>query len=161
RGLTNERGEFLITTLPVADLSVAAGSDAILFPYYADGGGWLTHILLVNTTDNMLNGSLQFSGSSTPSPYTVAARSSFQLLTSGIGSSTTTGSIRLTPATGTKTPVGVAVFSFKNAGVTVSEAGVQPVAASNAVRMYAESAGSVQTGLAITNPSASAAAVTF
>jgi hypothetical protein len=168
RGLTNERGEFLITTLPVADLSVAAGSDPILFPYYADGGGWLTDILLVNTTDSTLNGSLQFSGSATssgPSPYTVQPRSSFQLararLTSGIGSSTTTGSIRLTPATGTKTPVGVAVFSFKNAGVTVSDAGVQPVAPSSAFRMYAESAGSVQTGIAIANPSANAAPVTF
>src|SRR5262249_53325447 len=47
RGLTNERSEFLITTLPVADLSVASGSDPILFPHFADGGGWTTQILLV------------------------------------------------------------------------------------------------------------------
>src|SRR5207253_6429778 len=44
RGLTNERGEFLITTLPVSDLSAAAPSDTILFPYFADGGGWTTQI---------------------------------------------------------------------------------------------------------------------
>src|SRR5213078_1273553 len=48
RGLTNERSEFLITTLPVADLSAAASSETILFPHFADGGGWTTQILLVN-----------------------------------------------------------------------------------------------------------------
>src|SRR5262249_49608893 len=35
RGFTNQRGEFLITTLPVADLSVPADSDNILFPHFA------------------------------------------------------------------------------------------------------------------------------
>src|SRR5262245_47917063 len=37
RGLTNERPEFLITTLPIADLAAPAVTDTLLFPHYAEG----------------------------------------------------------------------------------------------------------------------------
>ena len=170
RGLTTEPSQFLITTLPVADLSVPAGSDPILFPHYADGGGWLTHILLVNTTDNLLTGTIQFSGLSASSPYNIPPRSSFHLLTPGTPSApTTTGSVLVTPTAGTKAPVGLAVFSLTEHDpyVAATDAGVPAVAPSNTFRLYAESAppwgfpGSIQTGIAIANPSASAAVVTF
>ena len=39
RGFTNEVGEFLMTTLPVAPLSSTA-SDTVYFPHFADGSGW-------------------------------------------------------------------------------------------------------------------------
>src|SRR5438132_2625157 len=64
RGLTNERGEFLITTLPVTDLRSAAATGAIVFPHFADGGGWTTQIVLVNPTDTVLPGTIQFVDSS-------------------------------------------------------------------------------------------------
>src|SRR5205823_4581224 len=118
-GLTNERGEFLITTLPVADLSIAAAGDAILFPHFADGGGWTTQILLVNTSDVAMSGSIQFS-SSLAQDYFVPGGSAVKIVTPGISSSLVTGSVRVAPASGSKTPSGVAVFSFKNAGVTVT-----------------------------------------
>src|SRR5207244_11460604 len=38
RGLTNERSEFLITTLPVTTTTAQSGS--LIFPHFADGGGW-------------------------------------------------------------------------------------------------------------------------
>src|SRR5262249_38590898 len=66
-----------------------------------------------------------------------------------------------------KAPIGVAVFSFKNAGVTVTEAGVQALRPATAFRLYAESSGStqqigsIQTGIALANPSSSTALVTF
>jgi hypothetical protein len=47
RGFTNERGEFLITTLPVSPL-VASSGTAIVFPQVADGGGWTTRIVLIH-----------------------------------------------------------------------------------------------------------------
>jgi hypothetical protein len=166
RGLTNERFEFLITALPVADLSAAAGTDTILFPHFADGGGWTTQILLVNTTDATMAGSIQFA--SAPSQdYSIPNRSAVRVATSGIGSAIVTGSVRVAPAAGNKTPSGVAVFSFRNAGVTVTEAGVPALRISNAFRLYAESSGvagqvgSIQTGVAVANPSSSAATVTF
>src|SRR4029078_222717 len=39
RGFTNERGEFLMTTLPVADLS-SLTSEPVIIPHFAEGGGW-------------------------------------------------------------------------------------------------------------------------
>ena len=167
RGLTNERSEFLITTLPVADLSAAAGSDTILFPHFADGGGWTTQILLVNTTDNSMSGSIQFSASLPPANYTLPGRSSFKLRTPGIAAAVTTGFVQVMPNSGSMSPIGVGVFSFRNGGVTVSEAGVPSIRTSNAFRLYAQlsgvqgQVGSIQTGVAIANPSTTPASVTF
>jgi hypothetical protein len=73
----------------------------------------------------------------------------------------------VTPASGTKSPAGVAVFSFKSGGVTVSTAGVPVSGTSNAFRLYAELSGtpgqigSIQTGVAIANPGTSTASVVF
>ncbi len=47
RSLVNARGEFLLTTLPVADYNQAA-SGPIVFPQIADGGGYRTELILVS-----------------------------------------------------------------------------------------------------------------
>jgi hypothetical protein len=166
RGLTNERGEFLITTLPVADLSAPASTDPILFPHFADGGGWTTQILLVNTSDILMSGSVQFGGSPSQ-PYSIPPRSSVKVATPGTASGVLTGSARVIPAGGSTTPSGVAVFSFKNNGITVTEAGVPALRSGTAFRLYAESSGtagqvgSIQTGIAIANASSNSINVTF
>ena len=64
RGLTNQRSEFLITTLPVAVLG-SAGSDTLVVPHFADGGGWTTSVVLVNPTDGPQSGMVQFLGQGT------------------------------------------------------------------------------------------------
>jgi hypothetical protein len=159
RGFNNERGEFLTTTLPVADLGVAPSPDPIevLFPHFADGGGWTTQFLLVNTTDSSMSGSIRFGGLS--QGYSIAPRSAAKIVTSGTAEATLTGSARVIPASGSGTPAGVAVFSYRNAGVIVSEAGVPAFRPSTAFRTYAESSGisgqvgSIRTGIAIANPS--------
>jgi len=48
RSLTNERGDFLMTTFPVADLTQAAPSP-IVFPQIADGGGDITEFILISS----------------------------------------------------------------------------------------------------------------
>ena len=58
RGFTNERSEFLITTLPVAPLG--STDSPLVFAHYADGGGWKTQIVLVNPTDSILTGTADF-----------------------------------------------------------------------------------------------------
>jgi len=58
RGLTNERREFLVTTLPVADLSAVASTSPVVFPHFADGGGWTTQVVLVNPGDTVLTGTV-------------------------------------------------------------------------------------------------------
>jgi hypothetical protein len=166
RGFTNERNEFLITTLPVADLGVSAGTDPILFAHYADGGGWTTEIVLVNTTDSNMSGTAQFAGLQSRS-YSIAPRSAVKIATPGTAPSTLAGAAQVTPSADSRTPSGVAVFSFKNAGVTVTEAGVPATRLGNAFRLYAENSGvdgqpgSIQTGIALANPTSTSALVTF
>jgi sugar lactone lactonase YvrE len=182
RGLTNERGEFLITTLPVADLTAAAAPGPLVFPHFADAGGWTTQIVLVNPGDSVLTGTVQFvdpsgqattvgvnSQSNTSFAYSIPARSSQKLPTSGTATSVRTGSVRVVPAANNSAPSGLAIFSFRNGATTVAEAGVPAVPAGTAFRLYAEAsgdfshsaAGSIQTGLAVANTSTNAATVTL
>ena len=173
RGLTNERGEFLITTLPVATL-VPGGTDTIFFPHFAVGGGWTTQVILTNPTDGTLAGEVRFfgpgigetAGEGVPIllddgrvasrfDYAIAPRTSLGLRTVE-GASLVTGSVRVTPSAGSTAPVGVSVFSLRSNGVVVTEAGVPAQTAGSGFRLYAEafgnpgSSGSILTGVAIT-----------
>jgi hypothetical protein len=102
-------------------------------------------------------------------PVTIPPRTSRRLVTAGQATSIQTGTLRLTPETGSRMPSAVAIFSFRNAGLTVTEAGVPGVAPATAFRLYAESSGnfpggeigSIQTGFAISNPGTSSIAVNF
>jgi sugar lactone lactonase YvrE len=164
RGLVNERGEFLITTLPVADLTTAATAP-IVFPHFADGGGWTTQIVLVNPGDSVLTGTVQLfdqqGASNTSFAYSIPVRSSQKLQTAGAASSVVSGSVRVIPASSTAAPSGLAIFSFRNGGITVAEAGVPAIAPGNAFRLYAEVSGPIQTGIAVLNTSSNAANVTL
>src|SRR5207237_527531 len=66
-----------------------------------------------------------------------------------------TGSVRVVPSSGSQTPSALAIFSYRNGGVTVSEAGVPALTSASAFRTYAEVSGtlgqpgSIQTGIAI------------
>src|SRR5262249_49101193 len=59
RGLINERGDFLITTLPVIDLNKPP-SGQVVIPHFADGSGSATQIVLVNPADTLITGTIQF-----------------------------------------------------------------------------------------------------
>jgi hypothetical protein len=135
----------------------------------------------VNPTDNVMTGNVGFRDqagqaatvtiggqSGSIFSYTIAARSSQKLQTSGVSASPIAGSVRVVPAANGFAPSGVSIFSFQNAGTTVAEAGVPAVAADTAFRVYAEASGnfaqgavgSIQTGFAVSNLSGSAASVT-
>jgi len=174
RGLTNERSEFLITTLPVANLDLPAAAGTVIFPHFAEGGGWTSQIILVNPTDNPLVGTIRFldnlgravtlgvnnqTGSSFT--YQMPARTSLKLQTSGAPSVTVGGSVRVIPTNNTPAPSGLAIFSFRKNGIVVSEAGVPAVAAGSAFRLYAETVGTIRTGIAITNNSSFDTTVTL
>jgi len=148
-------------------------------PHFADGGGWITQIFLVNPTDGTLTGSVQFIDpngaarsvtiagvTSNTFRYSVPAKSSQKLATTGATAVTNSGSVRVVPDGGGTVPTALIVFSYRPAGVTVTEAGV-PVTSGNAFRLYVESAGSsgqsgnIQTGIAVANTSSSSASVTL
>jgi uncharacterized repeat protein (TIGR01451 family) len=172
RGLTNERGDFLMSTLPVIDPTAATSTGTIVLPHFADGGGWTTQILLVNPTDTQLTGSVQFldnkgaaanlsvgGQTSNSFAYSIPARSAQKFLTGGAGAQTLHGSVRVIPVAGAA-PAGLLVFSYKPSAVTVGEAGVPPMSG-NAFRMYVETASDTDSGIAVSNLSSSPASITL
>jgi hypothetical protein len=163
RGVVNERSDFLLTALPVVNLSSSASVAAAVFPHFADGGGWTTTIMLVNPTDNPISGTLQFANSSgQPSSslsYSIAGRSARQFATSGSGDSVRVGSVSVVPSQNNATPAGSLVFSYRNSGIRMTEAGIPAAAPGVAFRAYVEASDTIQSGIAITNPSPNAARV--
>jgi hypothetical protein len=178
RSLYNERGDFLMSTLPVIDTSATARTGTVVVPHFADGGGWTTQLLLVNPTDNPLNGTIEFrdgnglltnvgvAGQTQSSfLYSIPPRTSQRFATSGSPSAAVTGSVRVIPAGGAA-PVSQVIFAYKPGQVTVSYAGV-PSMSSTALRSYVESSGiagnpgSIESGIAIANNSATPVTVTL
>jgi hypothetical protein len=181
RQFYNERAvpDALTTTLPITNLSAAAASGPIFLPHFADGGGWTTQIVLVNPTDATITGKVEFWGQGQAAPaapltitasgqtgtsfnYSIPRQASFKLVTPGLLPSYLSGSVRVTPSTGAS-PSSLVIFSYKPAGITLSEAGVPGVQGS-AFRMYAEvtalgGVGAVQSSFAIANLGATAATV--
>jgi len=170
RGFTNERSDFLVTTLPVT-LSGSTDSAPLVFAHYADGGGWKTQLVLVNPTEGILAGLADFFNDSPTSagisgqtvPYSIAPRSAVRLQLSGNSSETRTGWIRVTPFDGMVRPSGLLIFSFQENGITLTESGVPGMPAASALRVYVEAAGdfdhheagSMQSGFALSNSSGS------
>jgi len=161
RGFTNERSEFLLTTLPVTDLSAATAR--VSFPHFATGGNWTTDVALVNPSDAVAEGDLQFlldDGSVyTATSYSVAPRSAFGLRVADAAASIRTGQVRVNPKAGHAVPDGVLVFSYQSDGITVTETSIPAVEAGSLFSAYAEASSSVQTGLALANSGPSDAVV--
>jgi sugar lactone lactonase YvrE len=173
RGLINERNEFLMSTLPVIDTTLAPSPGTAVVPHFSDGGGWTTQILLVNPNSTALIGTVEFhddSGSLTNVTiegqnkntfvYTVPPRSSEKFATTGAAPKNTSGSVRIIPTDGQAAPIPLVIFSYRPAGITVTEAGV-PSISGNTLRVYVESAGPIQSGIAVANNSQMPASVTF
>ena len=185
RGFTNEAGEFLMTTLPVAPLSLAA-TETVYIPHFAAGGGWVTQAILVNPTDSTITGTVGFlgpgSGTTAAPPviltlddgstgssfeYSIPPRSAQRFTTSNPSGALNSGSVRATPHSGNASPSGLVVFSYAPAGKTLSEAGVPALPNGSAFRVYAEAfgtrgqMGSISTGLAIANTADTSNTVTL
>ena len=172
RSFINERGEFLMTSLPIIPLDAYPLVSSGTIPHFASGGGWATQVILVNPTDAELGGRAAFfdqngapsivdteSGSSASFDYKVAPRSSWSLKTLS-GGALKVGSVKLGPsAAGIVLPVGFLVFSFAPSGTTVVTAGVPPARPANDSSIFVEAAGPlgegqpgwIQTGIAISN----------
>ena len=161
RGLLNERSDFILSTLPVVDLSASRGTS--LVPYFADGGGWTTQIVLLNPTNQPMHGAIQFfgQGGGASTPYTIAPGSYYGVQTKGTDPVVRTGYVQIAPDNNGTAPVGFGVFSFRNNGVTVTESSVQGETPAAAFRTYVEVRDNIQTGLVIANPSSAQITVTL
>jgi hypothetical protein len=165
RGWTNERSEFLMTSLPVVALPQSSSAPQVL-PHYADGGGWMTQVVLLNPSDQIISGTLEFDGRVVQSlPYSIAPRSSSSVKTTDSNSTIDVGFIRVLPSASSVTPAAEAIFSFRANGITVTAAAVPAVQSGNTFRLYAVSKGtlglpgSAQTAVAIVNDGAASASV--
>lgn|GEM_PF-1081190 len=175
RGFTNERGEFVMTTLPIHSAPFAGQNGGPLtFPHFADGGGWTTQVTLVNAGGAPMTGVVEFlgQGSSTTNgsklemtvngqtassfSYAIPPFGATRLRTSGAPATVQVGSVRIAPGQG-GVPLGSVIFSYKEQGVTVSEAGIPLAPAGTAFQSYVRNSLSerIRTGLAISNPSTS------
>lgn len=159
RGYTNERSDFLMTTLPVAPIS-SSSSAPVLLPHFATGGGWTTQVLLVNPTDGPISGGVEMDAAYN---YSIAPRSAVKIVGSGITPQLRTGSIRVSPAFLSRTPAASTVFSYINDGITLTESGVATTGTASSFRLFAEFdfLRSMQTGIAVANTTNGAAAVQF
>jgi virginiamycin B lyase len=165
RGYANERSEFLMTTLPVVE-PAARPSSSLIFPQFAVGGGWSTDILLLNPGENTLTGSVSLRSSGMPFSnfdYTIPPKSARAFNVSAGnsmgGEPTRIGLVRVVPAAGSEAPEGSLVMTLKNGPMTVSTIGMGAARAASQLHVYAYSSQSVQTGIAVANPSNIAAVV--
>ncbi len=184
RGLINKRLEFLMTTFPVASLTPAT-EDTIYLPRFVDGDGWTTKVVLVNSADLAITGTVQFFGTGNPTSaaapvtltltdgrigseffYEIPARSSRVLETSN-PLTLSEGSVRVARDAGSASASALVVFSGAAYNLTFTEAGVPASPASTAFRMYAEvrgtpgRPGSVRSAIAISNASSTFTTVNF
>jgi hypothetical protein len=180
RSLVNERSDFLITTLPVIDLSQGVRTGTQVVPHFAVGDGWGTQIILVNPTDSAQTGNVEFFGpgsGTTPAaavnvnidgtagssaPYAVTPRSSQTLVVTPAAAGLSYGSVRIVPSNAGPVPTPLVIFGYKPGPFTLSEAGV-PVTMGTAFRMYVEASAApvILSGVAAANTTSTAATVTL
>jgi hypothetical protein len=185
RTFVNERSELLVTPQTTGSVPGTAFIGTLILPHFAEGGGWKTQLFLVNTTDAPINGFVQFFSDGTPISeavpltltvngqvaslfnYSIRARSSISLETTGASAAALVGSVRISPTGGSTVPSSFAVLSLSRNGVAVSLTTEQAQLTGTAFRSYVEvtspsaTVGAIQTGIAIANNSAASATVNF
>ena len=133
---TNVFGEPLFTTLPVVDLDATAGTDPVVFPQLAAGGGYRTQVILLNPSEETITGRIRLVRSEgTPflvswdgvelseNAYQIEADGVFRVeLTSG-SPAPAVGYAVVTPETGVA-PSGNVIFQLWVSEELVTEAGV-------------------------------------
>jgi len=93
-------------------------------------------------------------------PFSMTDRSTNSVATQGSSGNLQVGYARVADSSG-KAPSGLAIFSYRQNGALVSEAGVPASKLLSQGRMYAETSGAVHSGLAIANPNGDSSVVSF
>ena len=163
----NQRGDLLMTTTPIADLGKPAPAGTLAFPQIADGGGYQTTIIMMNTSNAAESGVIRFYGNDgsvlavrmanggaagSQFAYAIPAGGFVRLVTDGSPAEVNTGWARLTPDGGSAAPVSAAIFSYARGTVLVTESGVAATTATTHARIYVDLTGGHDTGLAVVNP---------
>jgi hypothetical protein len=173
RCFTNERSEFLMTFMPVLDLSAAVSQVPAVIPHFAQGGGWTTSIVAINPTDRILQGNFEsYADDGTlleTTSYTIQPRASSVQRLANSASQSQTGWIRVVPGQSTSTPACMSIYSFQENGITVTIAGSAIDPPNTSFRLYSEldsafpqgKSDTVGTGVAVVNASSHETTVYF
>jgi sugar lactone lactonase YvrE len=175
RMTNNQREEALFTTTPVADMTKASTNTPIYFPQFADGGGYTTSLILLNTSSQTETGSLQVLdnngnpwvvsqvGGTTNSSfqYSIPAGGAYHFQSDGLPASASAGWVRIVPDVSSMTPIGSGVFSYNPSSVLVSESGIPSSVSTTHARVYVDLSEGHNAGLAIANISGTAASITI
>jgi hypothetical protein len=175
RGTTNQRNEFLITTTPVADITQSQKFSPAFFPHIADGGGYTSSIMLLNTSAVTETGTLRIidnngnplmvnpvgGASESAFRYSIPPNGAFRFQTDGSSANIRTGWIRLIPDAGNPTPIGSGLFGYNPGQVLVSESGISAAEATTHARVFVDLSENHNTGLALANISDSTAYISI
>jgi len=175
RMTTNQRDETLFTTTPIADLTKSLGSDPLYFPQFADGGGYTTALVLMNTSSQVETGTFQIldnngapiavtpvGGTTSDSfSYSIPAGGAFHFQTNGLPAATKVGWLWLTPDAEKLTPVGAGLYGYNPENILVAESGVPAAVPTTHAHVYVDLSGAHNTGLAMANPSNAIATITI
>ncbi|MDD5541926.1 MAG: hypothetical protein PHX83_02005 [Acidobacteriia bacterium] len=175
RSTVNQRGETLLTSTPIVDLTQAAPTGNLVFAQVADGGGFKFTIILINTSGAAETGTLRFikddgsaltvtqvGGSSGSSfPYNIPAGGFLVFKTDGSPTQINVGSAQVIPDPSKTTPAGAGIFSFTQNQILVTESGVPAATLTTHARVYVDKSGGHDTGLAMANPTGSPLSVTL
>ena len=116
------------------------------------------------TIDEMCLTFLLVKAPGTPSintvPFTLSDRSLISVTTREAPAKTTAGYAKVSTASG-PVPAGLAIFGYRQNGILISEASVPAAGLLTRARVPAELNGAARTGLAIANPNADSATVSF
>ncbi len=173
RQITNERNERITSTAPSADLSQAPSKAPIYLPHFVDGRGYTTSLILFDTSNVRETGAIHFlddTGSAliikpvdgNPGSvfrYSIEPGGLFCFHTEGSQAVKTEGWMKVIPDADAPAPVGTAVLKYRRRGVLVTESAIPSATPTTHARFYVDMSVGHTTGMAVGNPSGSAASI--
>jgi hypothetical protein len=159
----NQKVHILYTSLPIADLQRPSEASALYFPQVADGGGYTTSLILLNSTDKTQTGMLQFyanngtpmavgsadGGTGSVFAYSIPSAGCHLFVTDGSPADICQGSAHLVPDAGSGTPEGAGIFRWTSNGYLASETGAAFAAATTHARIIVDMSEGHDSGLAL------------
>jgi subtilisin family serine protease len=158
----NQRDDPIMTSTPIADLTSLSNNKPIYFPQIADGGGYLTTLIFINTSVVVGRGVLNFYtddgspllvrqlGGARDSRfiYDIPPNGVFVFHTDGSSFEANAGFVEVLPDAYSSAPVGSGFFSFTRENVRSTETGVPAAIPTRHARLFVDMSSGHNTGLA-------------
>jgi hypothetical protein len=163
RTTNNQRNDALLTNTSVSDLTKPASTTPVYFPEFLDGGGYVTTIVLMNTSNTIETGWLKIyddlgsplavtttsMGHGAEFEYSIEPNGVLVFETDGSPASINVGSAQAIPGEGSTSPSGACLFRIIENGVVVSETGSPAAVPTTHARVYVDQSSGHSTGVAI------------